>query len=331
MMLSVPLIADDDVLTAAFRYAAAGWYCLPVRADAGKNPGSVVGKGWQHQSSRDPQQLAAWFAGTDYLLALHVGRSGAVVFDVDHPDELPDILAAHLFGRTAPPHQSSRPDQPGRGHYVFAQPPGRMIGNSTGGLGKGWGEVRGKNGVIIVAPSRHARDVDGARYEWLQTGEVPSLPDELAELLPDAGESTDAATDEEVRQFIATHTAAHRPGKLQGPLNRFAADLAAGGSRHESLVPIACWAMREVVAGDYTAAAAVAQLQAVFVAAMATARTAADRVLDPATATAEADGVLAWAIAQAQMVALETATQNPQNLRTPRVLRVLRVLLDPGG
>ena len=188
MMLSVPLIADDDVLTAAFRYAAAGWYCLPVRADAGKNPGSVVGKGWQHQSSRDPQQLAAWFAGTDYLLALHVGRSGAVVFDVDHPDELPDILAAHLFGRTAPPHQSSRPDQPGRGHYVFAQPPGRMIGNSTGGLGKGWGEVRGKNGVIIVAPSRHARDVDGARYEWLQTGEVPSLPDELAELLPDAGE-----------------------------------------------------------------------------------------------------------------------------------------------
>jgi hypothetical protein len=313
MKLSVPPIANDDMLTAALKYAEPGWYGLPVRAGAGKNPGSVVGKGWQHQSSRDPQQLAAWFAGTDYLLALHVGRSGAVVFDVDDPDRIPDQLAAYLHGPLCPPHQSSRPDQPGRGHFVFRQPPGRMIGNSTGRLGKGWGEVRGKNGVIIVAPSRHARDADGARYEWLQTGEVPSLPDELAELLPDAGESTDAATDEEVRRFIATHNSARHPGKLQGPLNKFAADVAAGASRHESFVRVACWAMREVVAGDYTAAAAVAQLQAAFVAAMATSRDGIERVLDAASAQAEADSVIAWAIAQAEMESPEIGTQNPQN------------------
>jgi hypothetical protein len=145
--LTVPVITDDmDVLTAALAYADAGWYVLPVEHGS-KHPGSVVGKGWHTQSSRDPQVLAAWFAGTDHGIALHCGRSGAVVFDVDDPDELPDVLsgcfswsrppvspdappwqsvAAGLANLASlPPFQSTRPDKPDRGHYVFAQPPGR--------------------------------------------------------------------------------------------------------------------------------------------------------------------------------------------------------------
>ena len=60
--LSVPTISPDTgVLTAALAYAAAGWYLLPVRRGS-KNPGSVVGEGWQHQSTRDPQQIVAWWA-----------------------------------------------------------------------------------------------------------------------------------------------------------------------------------------------------------------------------------------------------------------------------
>ena len=90
--LSVPVIpADADNLTAALRCAAAGWYVLPVRRGS-KEPGSVVGNGWQHQSSRDPHQMAAWFAGTDHGIALHCGRSGALVFDVDHLSRCPAVL-----------------------------------------------------------------------------------------------------------------------------------------------------------------------------------------------------------------------------------------------
>jgi hypothetical protein len=160
--LSIPELDDDvDTLTAALAYAAAGWYELPVRRGT-KKPGSVVGDGWQHKSSRDPKQIAAWFAGTDHDIALHCGRSGAVVFDVDDPDKLPNVLRSHLGSA---PFQSTRPDVPGRGHYVFAQPPGRTIGNGTGRLGGAWGEVRGLNGVIIAAPSHH---VDGGRYEWVR-------------------------------------------------------------------------------------------------------------------------------------------------------------------
>ena len=118
------------------------------------------GQARQNHGSRDPKVIAAWFAGTDHDIALHCGRSGAIVFDVDHPELVPDVLRRHLLSA---PFQSTRPDEPRRGHYVFLQPPGRTIGNSNGRLGKAWGEVRGCNGVIIAQPSHHK---DGGRYRW---------------------------------------------------------------------------------------------------------------------------------------------------------------------
>jgi Bifunctional DNA primase/polymerase, N-terminal len=165
--LSIPDLPDDvDTLTAAVAYAKAGWYVLPVArkhpVNPGKNPGSVVGSKWHHQSSRDPEVIAAWFAGTDHGIALHAGRSGAVVFDVDRPDKVPPVLAKYL---ATAPFQSTRPDVPGRGHYIFLQPPGRTIGNGGGKLGGAWGEVRGLNGVIIAAPSWHP---EGGEYRWVR-------------------------------------------------------------------------------------------------------------------------------------------------------------------
>jgi hypothetical protein len=158
--LGIPVITPDDMaLDVALKYAQAGWYVLPVRRGM-KNPGSVVGTGWHVKSSRDPKQISAWFAGTDHGVALHCGRSGAVVFDVDEPEALPEVLSRHL---SSAPFQSTRPDSAGRGHYVFAMPSGRTIGNSTGRLGGAWGEVRGLNGVIMAAPSVHP---DGGLYEW---------------------------------------------------------------------------------------------------------------------------------------------------------------------
>jgi len=160
--LSIPDIApDDDTLTAALAYADAGWYVLPVRRGT-KKPGSVVGDHWQDKSSRDRKQITAWFAGTTHGIALHCGRSGAVVFDVDAPDKLPDILRKHL---RAAPFQSTRPDVPGRGHYIFLMPRGRSFGNGTGRLGGAWGEIRGANGVILAQPTHHP---DGGCYRWVR-------------------------------------------------------------------------------------------------------------------------------------------------------------------
>jgi hypothetical protein len=162
--LTVPdLPADADTLTAALAYAAAGWYLLPTDPAIDiKSPGSVVGKRWQTKSSRDPKQIAAWFVGTDYGIALHCGRSGVVVFDVDYPDKVPPVLAKYLATAA---FQSTRPDVPGRGHYIFLSPPGRSIGNNPGKLGGAWGEVRGLNGVIIAAPTPHPA---GGEYRWVR-------------------------------------------------------------------------------------------------------------------------------------------------------------------
>jgi len=173
--LAVPRVGDDvDVLTAALAYTAAGWFVIPVKRGS-KHPGSVVGKGWQHLSSREPDQLVAWWAGTDHGIALHVGRSGGVVLDVDAPDKMPAVVVDAVEA-TSPPYQSTRSDCPRRGHYLFAQPAGRILGNGTGRLGGAWGEVRGRNGVIVVAPSVHENAADGGRYWWGSIGPVPVLP-----------------------------------------------------------------------------------------------------------------------------------------------------------
>ena len=296
--LHIPVIdPEDDVLSAAFKYAQAGWYVLPVKMST-KHPGSVVGNHWQDQSSRDPKMLAAWYAGTNGLgIALHQGRSGAIAVDVDNPDTMPDVLVAACI-RTV--HQSTRDNMPHRGHYLFAMPPGRNIGNSNGALGKDWGEIRGKNGVVIVQPSSHEKAADGGRYQWVTTGELIELPADVAELLPDAFDATDAATDAQVTTFLTEHTAASAPNLVNVWCHLFTRDVDAGGSRHQSMVTKLVGAMKEARAGYFPAQLAADTLEGLFLTAVGKApqgKQGASRTGAPARN--EWAGLLSWAVAQA--------------------------------
>lgn len=289
--LYVPDITDDmSTLDAALAYANAGWYVLPTDpAKDIKNPGTVVGKKWQDKSSRDPKQIAAWFAGTSYGIALHCGRSGAVVFDVDQVEHTPQILRAHLDGA---PYQSSRPNDLGRGHYIFRQPAGRKIGNRPGKLGDTWGEVRGANGVIIAAPTPHK---DGGEYVWRRTGPVPVLADEIAQQIEDVSPSEDAATDAEIRAFLDQHTVESRPGIIAGRVNGLAAKIETGASRHKSTVPFLTGALEEARAGYYTAQSAVDAIKPVFMNAVQI----GENTRTDDAAEDEWCGILAWTVAQA--------------------------------
>lgn len=294
--LSIPELDDDaDTLEAAFAYARAGWYVGPCDQKT-KHPGSVLGKGWPLKTSQDPKELSAWWAGSDLGIFLHVGRSGAVVLDVDDHAKLPDQLAG-IIAEHQPPFQSTRTTDPRRGHYVFAQPDDRLLGSAwPKGLAKGWGEVRGKNGVIVVQPTQHEKPE--GRYQWVRTGAVPASP-ELAALLPDATDSEDPATDSAVRTFLEAHTTSAEPGALTPILNSFSETVAEGGSRHEALKLAAIWACREAAIGLFPARVAMERLWALFSAAMK-----AD--LPPGRyPRSEFRALWAWAVAQAMGTDLE--------------------------
>lgn len=296
--LFVPDVTPDhDTLGAALKYAAGGFFVGPVRAGT-KDPASTLGKGWPDRTTRDSEAIAAMFAGTDHGLFIHAGRSGAVIFDVDNPDNLhPDLIRA--VGELNPPAQSTRPDQPGRCHYLFAQPEGRMLGNSLGTLASGWGDIRGRNGLIVVAPTVHA---DGGLYRWVSSGPVPTVPDYIACQLPDAMESLDAATDDQVMAFLERHGGAcSRPELLHVHVRSFLRKVGAGESRHDSMSGHLAGAMREAKAGLLDARTAADTLEAVFVDAVAgtpTGRQRGQRV--GAVARNEWRGLLRWAVAQAE-------------------------------
>lgn len=297
MTLHVPTVETDaDPLAAALAYAKAGWYVLPI--DAGtKKPASELGKDWGAKSSRDADQLAAWFAGTDYGIGLHVGRSGAVAFDVDHPEQIPEPLQRAIT-ECDPPHQRTRLGT-NRGHYLFTFRAGRVLGNGTGRLGGAWGEVRGRGGQIVVAPTPHA---DGGLYHWVHAGPVPELPAYVDELLGDATPGMDAATDAEVRTFLTEHTDATRPELLDGWVTTFEAKVAEGESRHMRMLSVAAGAFCEARAGYFPARAAMERLEAAFLAAVtrdplpgSQQRAARGKGM----AASEWMGISAWAVAQA--------------------------------
>jgi Bifunctional DNA primase/polymerase, N-terminal len=295
--LSIPDIGDDtDTLTAALAYAKAGWYILPTKAGT-KDPGSIVGKGWPAKSSRDPKQITAWFAGTDHGIALHAGRSGAVIIDVDEPDNVPDEVLLIMNSDT--PYQSTRPNQPGRGHYLLLNDTGRRIGNSLGHLATQhkWGEMRGANGVIVAAPTKHP-DKDG-QYRWQRTGLVPAIPDYLAEALPESATPEDTATDTEIEHFLNSHTESTKPEALTGLVNTLTKKLADRHSCHMSTLGILTDAMQEAAAGYYDARTATRNLYPPYLATITTG-TSTGRVLTKSEARKQYAGIIAWAIGQAE-------------------------------
>jgi len=315
--MQLPDDLPDDVCGAALAYAAAGFYVLPIDRTA-KHAGSVLGKGWPAKSSRDPKVLAAWFAGTDHGLALHAGRSGAVVLDVDTPEQLPPVLA-EVFAATAPPFQSTRVAEPGRGHYLFQVPEGRNIGNSLGRVPAGWGDIRGRNGIIVVEPTVHSKAEQGGCYRWQTTGTIPMLPDTIAALLPDAMSADDAATDAEVTAFLNTYTEGSRPERLAPIVARYKNRVGAGASRHETLVACLTWACKEVLAGYVPARRMRGEFLGVHLSALAD--TTHPNGAEPDRK--DFGGALAWALSQAltdelrdtmpTITTTETPTHNPRN------------------
>ncbi len=300
MPIVIPEVPDYDpeagVLAAALAYGKAGLYLAPTvnRGESpGKNPGTALGKNWQTRTVTGSADVYAIFAEEHpdaCGIALHCGRSGLVVIDIDTEDgALVPEPVIRAIEECKPPSWGTRRGAALQGHYVFEQPPGRTIGNSGGRLGSGWGDIRGKNGVVILPGSWHPNIEHGLYHMWTH-GEVPALPAYLADALVDSTDHNDAASGAEVAAFLNSHISTLRPDMLAlGPVRQFTERVTAGQGRHTSMLDAACWAMREARAGLYPARDAVKALASALTAAVAGER----------STTGEMMGITAWAVAQA--------------------------------
>jgi hypothetical protein len=274
--IRVPDVAGLSPVEAALAYAEAGWYVLPTDPADIKNPGGVVRGRWQDKSTRDPERIRAWWRGNPgHGVALHVGKSGAVAFDLDIDDVdaiaragRPDIAGAL---RSAAAIQATR-FQGDRGHYLYATPPGESFGNGPGAFRR-WGQVRGRNGVIIAAPTPHPdAKTKGGCYHWKRVGVLRRLPEPLRTSLLAAANETDPLTKAELAEFLNTYTGGGcgRTGcrnSPRGPVTRFKHQVAQGCSRHDTMASVLPWALSEAMAGCYSAREASGRLFEAFAAA----------------------------------------------------------------
>ena len=274
--LWVPNVAGLSLVDAALAYAEAGWYVLPTAPAEMKNPASVVHGQWPDKSTRDAEQIRAWWReNPGYGIALHVGKSGAVAFDLDIDDldviaraGRPDIAEAL---RSAGGIQGTR-CHGDRGHYVYATAPGDSFGNGPGSFRR-WGQVRGRNGVISAAPTPHPdAETQGGHYQWKRVGALLPLPDVLRACLSEAADEVDPLTQAQLDEFLDTYVGGgcgredcrHSP---KGPVTRFNNQVAQGYSRHDTMASVLPWALSEAMGGCYSAREAVEQLHNAFAAA----------------------------------------------------------------
>jgi hypothetical protein len=155
-----------DVLSAALEYAKLGWYVFPV---IGKRPDLQHVGAWSNESSTDPEQIVAWFAGRSGVgIGCDLGRSGLVVIDGDHLEVMPEVLRTALDALGTWTHRG----QPDRCSWFFttadAPPQARHP----------WGEVKAAGGYVVLAPSPHPDQPEP--YAWLARPGAPvPLPDQL--------------------------------------------------------------------------------------------------------------------------------------------------------
>lgn len=323
---NMPYIAPDtDLLTAALAYAGAGLYLAPTtkRGESpGKNPGTLLGSSWPSRTVTGAADAYALFGETFASeavgIALHCGRSGLVVVDIDTEDValIPEEIKSAVID-LSPPYQTTRKGGRARGHYFFRQPHGRRISNGLGRLPKGWGDIRGTNGVVILAGSWHPKPE--GEYRQRHAGPIPELPGYLAEMLPDGSETHAAVTDSAVAEFIAS--TAHNqmtPNAAKGPVKRFVTEVAKGGSRHNEAAAAAVWIFREARAGGYAAGPAIEALWREFHAAVTADPGSFAGRLREGGPEREFRGIIAWAVAQALGEPEERMTEVRERLANPR-------------
>lgn len=282
------------VLDVARSLHARGWAPLPLPARSKSEPPY----GYTGYAGKYPTaaQIERWTWDGNIAIRMPPDVCGVDV-DVYHGG---DATLNELMEKYGPlplsVNSTSRDD--GSGIALFRIPLGTTLAANPG---RGIEMIQAHHRYMVVWPSIHP---EGRLYQWVddRSGEpelvsgfdAPPDIDELPELpwawvqglAVSKSEAARAATPDEVREFIDAHTEQSNPHAIKGirkHLQTF------DGSRHDTLVKVACWGLREAAAGYHPAALVIDELRDWW-----------HRVMDDRTRidNAEFDAALMWAVAQ---------------------------------
>lgn len=260
---------------ALFYAVRLGWYVFPIKGATGaSDPSGMAPKepyglrSWTRESSNDPQQIVAWFAGavTGLGIGLDCGKSGLVAFDGDRPQEMSAWLGEEALRGAWRLHGN-----PERTTWLFRQG-GERIGCPIKGV-RG-GEVKGSGGYIALPPSFH---YIGGAYQWLDRpieGGPPVVPSSIVALLPTGGgEQTEQATSVQVSEALTTWVRHDAPWAIGAALTDLEVELGMGHespltSRHASAFKVVCWVCDDSRAGLYPLESALTEVESRFRAAL---------------------------------------------------------------
>ena len=156
------------LLKAALACAERGWYVLPCKAD--KTPYTKHGV---KDATTDLAKIKTmWKAHPDANVAIDVGRSGMMVYDLDPGSSIKELNEA-LNGEL--PKTALESQTPRGGKHLFYTLKGDDVVPSSASKISPHIDVRSDNGYVLLPPSYTE---DGA-YTWVSEGEASDRTDEM--------------------------------------------------------------------------------------------------------------------------------------------------------
>jgi len=255
--------------TAAVYYLKRGYSPLPLPPkQKTRPPEGFTG----HDGAIPTSEQVEWWTldRPDWNIALRL-PADVVGVDVDDYDKagevkrgLQELAALEEELGALPPTVMATSRVNGSGIRLYRIPTGTLLVN---GCGDSIEFIQRHHRYVVAPPSIHP---EGREYRWLEqaSGEVldtvpavedlPALPWQWIERFEKATGGTvgPVADEEKMREFLDEHGS----GELESWLDQIRRNLDKGrtlGARHDTLVDVACDAMREAAAGAYPARKAV--------------------------------------------------------------------------
>lgn len=280
----------------AIDYLDRGYLPLPLPPRAKKNPPPGFTGAGGIEPDRD--QVVRWIAERgDGNVAIRL--TGDVVgIDVDHYGDkrgLDDLARIEAVLGELPPTIMSTSRDNRSGIRLFRVPVGTQL---RGSIGPTIEVIQRTHRYVVAPPSVHP---EGRIYRWVDThtgadlvdpwdvDQLPPLPDAWIDYYgTEVRESAPKATEAVVEGFRSEHQVHGDPRRLVGIEGLLVKSRESHG-RHDTLVGVACHAMREAAAGAYSADDAIAVLRSWWV-----------RVMDDRARLdgREFDEAIAYAVAQ---------------------------------